>query len=228
MTTTGLVPLPPRPPTSPRPERAPDAYLPMQQVTEQIAFLPDGWDAERRQKVRELFDGLAPEWHTRGGPDRVAPTVDALERGGVPAGGVALEIGSGTGLQTPPLAERFDYVVSVDLAAAMLALAERRTGVGLVRADASRLPVGPASADVVVCVNAFLFPDEYARVLRPGGRVVFVSTSGDQTPIYLAPEKVVAALAPALGGAHAVTSKCGHGSWTVVARAEHGAPDCPR
>ena len=219
MTTSGLVALPPLPATSPRPERAPDAYLPMQQVTEQIAFLPDAWGAERRQKVQELFENLAAEWHTRGGPDRVAPTVDALERGGVPTGGVALEIGSGTGLQTPPLAEHFDYVVSVDLAAAMLCLAERRAWVGLVRADASQLPVGPGGADVVVCVNAFLFPDEYARVLRPGGRVVFVSTSGDETPIYLPPEKVVAALTPALGLLSAVTSQCGHGSWTVVARA---------
>lgn len=215
----GLVRLEPLPPTSERPVRNPEDYLPMQKVTRQIA-LEGGWDQERREKVTELFDALAPEWHTRGGPDRLRPTEDALARGGVPQGGRALEIGSGTGIQTVPLLEHFDSVVSIDLSEAMLALAPRRAENPLVRGDAAALPLAPASVTAVVCVNAFLFPEEYARVLAPGGRVVFVSTSGDKTPIYLDPVDVVAALEAVAKPAEATTSDCGWGRWTVVALAD--------
>ena len=190
----------------------------MQKVTHEIAFGSDGWHGDRKQKIAELFDALAPEWHTRGGEDRLRPTADSLERGSVPAGGTVVEIGSATGLQTPLLLEIFDFVISVDLSAEMLALSPRRERVALVRADAAELPVADHGADGIVCVNAFLFPTEYARVLAPGGRIVFVSTSGDQTPIYLSPEDVVAALEPALGPVHATSSAHGWGTWTVATR----------
>lgn len=191
----------------------------MQRVTEEIALRDDGWTEERKERIRELFANLAPEWHTRGGEDRLRPTRDALERGGVPAGGIVVEIGSGTGIQTPPLLERFEQVVSVDLAAEMLALTPLRDRVALVRADASGLPFADGSVDAVVCVNAYLFPSEYARVLRPDGHIVFVSTSGTQTPIYLPPDRVEVALSSALGPVDAVTSLHGWSVWTVVRRA---------
>jgi ubiquinone/menaquinone biosynthesis C-methylase UbiE len=205
------------PASSERPVRDPEDYLPMQKVTRQIAFDPSSWDEERKKKVAELFDSLAPEWHTRGGPERLRPTKDALFRGGVPGGGRALEIGSGTGIQTGVLLEHFEEVVSVDLSAEMLALAPRRDRVGLLRGDASCLPVANGSLEAVVCVNAYLFPGEYARVLKRPGRVVFVSTSGDQTPIYLPPEEVVSALEPFLGPLEATSARCGWGTWAVVA-----------
>jgi len=196
----------------------------MQRVTEEIAFDSGGWNPERREKIRELFDSLAPEWHTRGGADRLRPTADALARGNVPPGGTALEIGSGTGIQTPPLLEVFEHVISVDLAAEMLALAPRPARVSLCRADAAQLPFADRSLDAVVCVNAYLFPAEYARVLREEGRLVFVSTSGDETPIYLPPDRVERALSPVLGPVDAVTSSCGSGVWTVVTRVVRARP----
>lgn len=188
----------------------------MQRVTEEIAFSKGSWDDERKAKITELFDSLAPEWHTRSGEARLAPTRDALERGLAKRGGVAVEIGSGTGIQTPPLAEHFGFVVSVDISAQMLALTPGRDSVALLRADASILPLKDASADAIVCVNAFLFPDEYARVLRRGGTLVFVSTSGDVTPIYLPAEKVVASLSAALGEVEATSSCYEWGCWTTV------------
>ena len=56
----------------------------------------------------------------------------------------------------------------------------------------SRSPTGAAAA--VVLVNCFLFPDEVDRVLAPDGVVVWVNSSGAETPIHLPPDDVVAAL----------------------------------
>ncbi len=201
-------------------DRGPGEYAAMQSLTRELAFDPEGWTPARLERVRQLFDGLAPEWHTRESEDRRRPLRDALARGGIGKGPLCLEIGSGTGLQTAPLLEHFDHVVSVDLSAQMLALSPRRSGVTLVRADAARLPVRDGGAGAVVCVNAYLFPAEYARVLSRRGRIVFVSVSGDQTPIYLPPADVLAALEGALGPCEAMTSRVGFGIWTVVWRRE--------
>ncbi len=184
----------------------------MQAVTRALAFEPDAWTTERAEEIRGFFDDLAPDWHLRNQPERLVPLQDALSRGGVAAGGVCVEVGSGTGFQTPTLARHFDLVVSVDLSAEMLARAPRPAGVSLIQADASLLPLHSESVDAVVCVNAFLFPAEYRRVLRGGGAVVFVSTRGDHTPIYLPPAEV----ARALGARDGVTSEAGTGTWTAV------------
>jgi SAM-dependent methyltransferase len=202
------------PPDSP--ERSPDEYLPMQQLTRRIA-LEREWTPEIAANIRQIFDGLAPEWHTLGGEVRLAPLRDALTRGGVPSGGTCVEIGSGVGVQTPPLLEHFDLVLSTEFSPEMLAHAPRDLSV-LLQADASRLPLRDGSADAVVCVNAYLFPDEYTRLLRPGGAVVFASSSGERTPIYLRPEEVVEAMP---GRWSATTALAAWGSWTVA------LPDAP-
>ena len=49
-------------------------------------------------------------------------------------------------------------------------------------------------------VNCFLFPDEVDRVLAPDGVVVWVNSSGAETPIHLPSDDVVAALPGSLGG----------------------------
>lgn len=205
-------------PVTDRIERPAEYYLPLQQLVRQLAFSPSSWSPQHKAEITKRFDDLAPEWHTRGGEERLAPTRDALRRGGIPRGGTALEIGSGTGLQTGVLREHFDHVVSLDLSPAMLGLTPRREGVSVVRADAAQLPVRSTSVEAVVCVNAFLFPDECARVLARTGAVVFVSTSGDQTPIYLPPSEVVTALTPALEPSGAFTASVGWGLWTTVLR----------
>jgi SAM-dependent methyltransferase len=196
-----------------RGERGPSEYEEMQRLTRSIAF-EGGWSPERAERIRQLFDGLAPELHTRGGPERGAPLRDALLRGGAAEGGRALEIGSGTGLHTPALAAHFQEVISLDFAPEMLALSPRDVA-RLVRADAAFLPLRDNSVYAVVCVNAFLFPAEYERVLAPGGVLIFASTYGDETPIYLAPAEVLEALP---GSWHGVTSQACWGTWTVARR----------
>ena len=208
-------------PHAPPPERdlrPPEEYQAMQALTKELAFDPATWTADRRARVRQLFDGLAPEWHTRDTEERRVPVCDALERGGVPRGGTCLEVGSGIGSYTGDLLRCFDRVLSVDLSMEMLRLATERPAAARITGDASSLPLRDSTVDAVVCINAYLFPREYARVLKSPGSVVFVSTIGDQTPIYLPPEDVIGALEPHLGELEAATADAGPGRWTAVVR----------
>ncbi len=185
----------------------------MQRVTWQAAFEPETWTRDRAEKVAALFDSMAPTWNARQQyVNRYDALLDALARGNANRGR-CLEVGSGTGLVTPMLADVFPSVISVDLSAEMLAVAP--TGV-LVQADAASLPFRAGSFACIVLVNALLFPAEVDRVLADGGTVVWVSTRGTETPIYLAPDDVPAALP---GGWRGVASEAGPGTWAVVARA---------
>ena len=190
----------------------PDPNNPMRAVTQQIAFEPGGWTPERAKKVEELFDGLAPEWHTRFDESRFIALNDALDRGGpFDAAGRCLELGSGIGLFTPALTARIADVVAVDLAFEMLRRAEPVAP--RVRADASRLPFTDASFTTVVLVNMFLFPSEMDRLLAPGGRLVWVNTYGPATPIHLTADEVHQALPGDWDGVHA---EAGWGTWAAL------------
>jgi SAM-dependent methyltransferase len=191
---------------------------PMRVATRRAAgFEADGWTPELRGEVADFFDALADEWHTRTTPQRRAVVMDALTRGVDPLdlrNGVAIEIGSGIGTYSSLLAEWFRMVVAIDLSPSMLARAPAAPA-HRVQADASMLPVHDAAAAVVVLINAFLFPAEVARVLSRGGALVWVNSSGAQTPIHLSAEEVVAALPGSWTG---VASQAGAGTWCVLRR----------
>lgn len=191
----------------------------MRLMTRLAAFEPAAWGSQEVTEVAELFDGLAPEWHTRASEPRLEVISDAFERGG-PGGGPIppgrwLELGSGSGLLTGWLAQRATSVVAVDLSAQMLALAPAGPSARL-RADGACLPFRSGVFDALVLVNAFLFPAEAGRVLAGHGAVVFVSTSGPGTPIYLSAADVLAALGE---GWTAVAAEAGWGTWCVARRA---------
>jgi len=189
---------------------------PMRLMTRRIAgFDEGGWDAEAERVVTETFDLLATDWHTRTSPERTAVVEDALARGLDPlleGRGLALEIGSGIGTYSPLLAERFDRVLSVELSWEML----KRAGSSSLRvqADAGRLPVADGAADVVVLINAFLFPAEVERVLA-SGVLVWVNSSGEDTPIHLSTREVVSSLGFPVEG---VESRAGVGTWAALRR----------
>jgi SAM-dependent methyltransferase len=187
----------------------------MRAVTRQVAFEPaTAWTAERRGKVAELFDGLAATWHEhRNDPQRSAALEDAYARGGIPAGGVCLEVGSGDGQNTAFLTAHHDVVVAADLSLEMLRHAPTDVGCRL-RADTSATPLRDRSADVGVLVNALLFPAEMARVMAR--TIVWVNTAGDLTPIHLTADDVERALP---GSWDAVASEAGWGTWAVFHRA---------
>jgi SAM-dependent methyltransferase len=194
---------------------------PMRIVTRRAAGLdPGGWTDELRNGVGKFFDDLAPEWNSRDSKPRIAVVKDALERGlGAATGrGLAIEVGSGTGTYSPLLADRFERVLAVDLSLEMLKLAPPGPSYR-VQGDGSRLPVRDGAAAAVVLVNAFLFPLEVARVLAPGGTVLWVNSSGEHTPIYLSTEELLARLP---GEWTCTCSRAGLGTWCVL-RQQPGA-----
>ncbi len=206
-------------PAADAPARGGDDH-PMRVVTRAVAADDAAWSPQVAQQVTDTFDRLAEEWHTRWRADRLEGLADAFERGWPegPRGRVCVELGSGTGFSTPWLARAFPVVVAVDLSAEMLARAPADAGHRL-RADAARLPLRAGEADAVVLVNALLFPGEVERVLAPAGRVVWVNTSGESTPIHLPAQDVEAALPGAWDG---VASRAGAATWAVLWRAGAG------
>jgi SAM-dependent methyltransferase len=191
---------------------------PMRLVTRRAAGLDDGgWTDDVRTTVGQVFDTLAADWHTRTSPARTAVVVDALDRGlaavGTPAG-LAVEDCSGIGTYSELLADRFGVDLAVDLSLEMLRRAPAGPG-RRVQADASQLPLADGAAAAVVLINAFLFPEEVHRVLRADGVVVWVNSSGEETPIHLPADEVAAVLPDDWDG---VASRAGAGTWSVLRR----------
>ncbi len=110
----------------------------------------------------------------------------------IPAGGVALDVGSGPGNVTASLARAAGpdgVALGIDISKPMLERAVRNEAgpqVGFIRADAQRLPLRDNTVDAVVSTAVLqLVPNptaalaEMARVLRPGGRLaIMVPTAG--------------------------------------------------
>ncbi len=147
--------------------------------------------------MRKQFDAIAGDWDTMRDPSHLAPYEAALAAVD-PSPARALDLGTGTGQGAFAIARHFPHaeVVGVDLAAAMLAEARRKTPVDLAGrvlfedGDASALPFADASFDVVAHANMIPFFDELARVLKPGGQALFAFSLGPATPIYVEPERL--------------------------------------
>jgi SAM-dependent methyltransferase len=185
----------------------------MRELTRQIAMDRDAWTPERAAQITALFDASASGWRDRDVPERHDALEDAITRGGPFPRGWCVEVGSGTGNATADLQHAFDDVVALDLSGEMLRHAAVREH--QLHSDASALPLRTGSAAVVALVNMFLFPAEVARVLAADGVLLWVSTNGDETPIYLTPAEVLRALPGRWDG---VTSEAGWGTWLTARR----------
>jgi SAM-dependent methyltransferase len=181
-----------------------------------------------RRPLQTQFDRLASVWEDRIGPEGLIPLDAALERLPEPPRKV-LDLGTGTGKAARLVARQFAQadVTGVDLSPKMIAEANRllpKELAGRVRfqvADANELPFDEGAFDLVVLMNMIPFFEELARVTAQGGRVVFASTRGSETPIYVPPETLRARLG-AVGFGEFEEVFAGEGSAFLARRQEPG------
>ena len=197
------------------------------------------WDDRARNYVASGKAGWAqatPDWGIWGVPEsEVGMLPDDL------AGQDAIELGCGTAYVASWLARRGARVVGIDNSEAQLATArrlQREHGLEfpLLHGNAEAVPYPDASFDFAISeYGACLWADphrwvpEAARLLRPGGRLVFLVNSY-VLMLCMPPEDGVAAtdrlLRPAFGlsriewpGDHGVEFHLSHGDWIRLLRA---------
>ncbi|MGD0702371.1 MAG: class I SAM-dependent methyltransferase [Trebonia sp.] len=141
-------------------------------------------------ETRAFFACRAATWDAKFGDDLPAYRA-AVAEAGIRPGGVAIDVGCGTGRALSPLREAVGpagSVFAIDLTPEMLAAAWPKSvtaGAALILADARSLPFAEASADAIFAAGlVHHLPDsaaglhELARVTRPGGLLVLFHPSG--------------------------------------------------
>jgi SAM-dependent methyltransferase len=187
-----------------------------QQTSRAIASDPAVWTPELAARAVARYAELAPQWAGERGGYRPVPLADALARGGPLPPGRCAEIGCGTGLLTPLLAEVWPEVVGLDLSPDMLSRSGARWRV---RADASRLPLRGGAVAAAVLADVPLFAAEVVRILAPGGVVVWSNALGTGAPHHVPVPVVRDALRGASGTEWSgVTAEAGWGLWAVLRR----------
>lgn len=137
---------------------------------------------QARAEVRRRFDERAPTYDESAMHRGLAEaTAEFVVAGGGDPGDI-LDVATGTGLVLRALRDRgaIGRMIGVDLAPRMLEVARSHLPEAeLIEADATSLPLPDGCVDLVTCVTGLqLFTDapaairEWARVLRPAGRVV--------------------------------------------------------
>lgn len=136
------------------------------------------------ERARRYWAAGEPFWGTWGIPQSRLPVLPADV-----AGLDAVELGCGTGYVSAWLARRGARPVGIDSSARQLATAramqaEFGLGFPLLHADAERVPLRDGCADLVISeYGAAVWCDPYrwipqaARLLRPGGQLVFMAGS---------------------------------------------------
>ena len=176
-----------------------------------LADLPSG--DEKRLRVREMFDRIAPRYDAL---NRVISVgLDqrwrrrALDKIGVGAGDRVLDLACGTGDFCELARRRGARVIGVDFALQMLRQGRARgRAFASVQGDGEWLPLRSASVEVVTCgfalrnfvsLEAVLL--EIARVVKPGGRIALIDVDRPRwAPLRAAHSLYFDRFVPLLGG----------------------------
>ena len=170
--------------------------------------LPTG--DEKVRAVRSMFDAIAPRYDLVNrvmtfGMDRGwrKRAVDALR---LPQGSLVVDVACGTGDFCRELERRGSRSVGMDLSLGMLR--EARTDAPLVQADGLRMPLADGSVDGITCGFALRnvsdvadLTREFARVLRPGGRISLLEVAEPESRVLRFGNKIYfRRIVPVIGG----------------------------
>jgi SAM-dependent methyltransferase len=145
-------------------------------------------------ETRAFFSPRAATWDTKFGDDLPA-YASAIAEAGVPADGVVVDVGCGTGRALPALRRAVGphgAVLAIDLTPEMLHQAHaqgRADSATLILADARRLPLATASVDAVFAAGLIMhLPDtaaglgQLARITRADGLLIVFHPAGRAAP----------------------------------------------
>ena len=167
-----------------------DLHDPSWPVIRRVAAALAGRDAWYLTETRAFFACRAATWDSKFGDDGPAYRA-AVTEAGIRPGGVAVDVGCGTGRALAPLRAAVGpagTVIGLDLTPEMLHAAgpaAAAAGAARVLADARVLPLADRTADVIFAAGLVNhLPDtvaglrELARVARPDGLLVLFHPSG--------------------------------------------------
>ena len=159
-------------------------------------------DADKSRKVRDMFAAIAGRYDLNNRVHSLcrdqAWRREAVRQASVRPGDAVLDVACGTGDLTQAFAKtRAARVVGLDFTAEMLDIARRKQHrtphshkITYVRGDATALPQTDASFDVVSIafgIRNVQQPEraipEFARVLRPGGRLIVLEFETPRNPL---------------------------------------------
>lgn len=125
------------------------------------------------------------------------------------------EVGCGTGEATVALAGSAPLVVSTDVNEAMVARALRPANARFVVNDVRSLPLRDASVPLLAGLNAIPHIKEFNRVIAADGQLLWCTSFGPGTPLYVEPERLLHLFGPGWVGE---AGRAGHGEWMVLSR----------
>jgi len=143
--------------------------------------MPANW--KKKRKIMRRYDHSASVYDRRYHEEQEAKTKAALDELVLVKGGLVLDVGCGTGLLFPHIAEGADLVVGLDFSSKILRQAKDRArqflSVAILRADADFLPFPDGIFNVVFAITLLqnmpnplrgLF--EINRVIQSGAAVI--------------------------------------------------------
>lgn len=164
--------------------------------------------------------------YVRGRPDFPPAALGWLQHDlGLGRGKTAIDLGAGTGKFTRLMLQTGADILAVEPSRPMLdRLTEGLPGINALRGSAQAIPLAAASADAVICAQAFHWfatpaaLAEIRRVLKPGGYLGLIWNVRDSSVQWV--RSLTAVMAPHEGDA----PRYDHGEWRQVFPAEGFEP----
>lgn len=168
------------------------------------------WD-----KLAAAYEAMATIWTdwAAGEAEYVDPVRAALPHTR-PASWV-LEVSCGTGQASEVLDGHAGAVLATDVNRSMLTDAPTLPHTTYAVADVRALPVRSGCVPLLVGLNAVPHIAEFTRVLAADGQLLWCTSFGPDTPLYIPPDELLGLFGPGFLGA---AGRAGHGEWLLLTR----------